>query len=63
MKSSMEKTFYNFLYHTKLVSKHKEPIENIFKKLKHFLNNFPPKGEGGWGASVENSTNFITILI
>jgi hypothetical protein len=29
MKSSMGKTFHNFMYHTKLISKHKEPIEYI----------------------------------
>ena len=36
---------------------------DFFLKLKFFLNNFPPKGEGGGLASVENSTKFITIFI
>ena len=46
MKSSMEKTFYNFLYHTKLISKHKEPIEYIFYKLTLFLTIFHHRGRG-----------------
>ena len=40
MKSSMKKPIWNFLNHTKLISKHKEPIEDIFKKGER-------EGEGG----------------
>ena len=36
------KTVQNFLYPTKLISKHNEPIEDIFKKSNIFHNNFPP---------------------
>ena len=38
-------------------------VEDIFKKLKNFLNNFSSKGEWGSPASVENSTKFIYIFI
>jgi hypothetical protein len=32
------------MYNTKLISKHEEPIEDNFKKLKNFLNYFSSEG-------------------
>jgi hypothetical protein len=36
----LEETFYNFLYHSKYVSKHLEHIYDIYKILNKFINNF-----------------------
>ena len=59
----MEQTFEIFLYHTKHVSKHLQAINDISIILNNFLITFQGRGKEGGKTTMENSTNFINILI
>ena len=60
---SLEQTFEIFLYHTKHVSKHLQAINDISIILNNFLITFQGRGKEGGKTTMENSTNFINILI